>query len=95
MEKIIDISDYSNELNKLERAFYEVQARENILDIIIREGRKNTPYYEDMWEEYLAYLKNYNIIKYNFELNCIKKITQEQYYHWKVDFTKKVALLDE
>lgn len=94
--KIINISDYEQELNILERCFYEVEARKNIIDYMLVIGRKENPIFEETWEEYLSYLKAYNIAKNNFTINCIEKILgHNNYTGWKVDFEKKEVIINE
>lgn len=93
MQTIIRIDNYTDELNKLERIHYEVTGRENILDIMINNGKNNTEYYNTIWEEYLSYLKAYTIEKQNFEVNCIKKIFNNKFSGWRIDFAKKEVII--
>ena len=96
MQKIIDVKDYPDELNSLERLHYEVQGRENVINFLIRQEQKNTSFFEEIWEEYLVYLKLYQEMKNNFEINCINKILENKNYtKWSVLFDKKEVIIDE
>lgn len=96
MVKIMDISMYQNELNILERAYLEVSGRENIINFMVNQGKKDTEEYKEFWLDYLHYLKAYNIIKNNFVNNCINKILEYSFRGtWQVDFEKKEVTLDE
>lgn len=64
MQKIIKMSEYPEIMNLLERTYYEVETRENIIKLIINDNLLE--YYEKYWEEYLLYLKIYDTIQKNF-----------------------------
>ena len=95
MQTTIDVQEYSNELNILERLHYETIGRENVINFLIRQEQKNTSYFEEIWEEYLVYLKLYQEMKNNFEINCINKILgHNNYTRWNVYFDKKEVVID-
>jgi hypothetical protein len=62
----IDMSNYSKELDTLERTMYELKGRENVINFMIINGLKSHENYNYFWEEYLLYLKAYEILKKEF-----------------------------
>lgn len=96
MTKIINVSFYQNELDILERAYLEVSGRENIINFMVNQGKKDTNEYKEFWLDYLHYLKAYNFIKTNFVNNCINKILgYELKGTWQVNFETKEVVLNE
>ena len=82
-------------LDKLERAQLEVTARENILYLLISGNEQHSDAYEEIWKEYLQYLKQYGIVKNQFYIECVKKYVYENNANgWVVDFDRKELNLD-
>lgn len=95
MKKIISLENYESEINILERAYYEVSARENIIKFMIQNNQNDLPQFKEFWNEYLHYLKAYEIIKNDFKNNCID--TELGYSFtgfWQVDFAKKEVTIN-
>ena len=88
-EYIIDISDYSEEITILERAFFELKARENIINLMIIEGFKEHPNYKLYWDEYLEYLKVYQLLQQDF----YNKHLTEYDSKWKINFDTETAVV--
>lgn len=96
---IIDISAYSDDILPLERAHYEVTARQNIIQFMMTQNMKTNSLYQEYWEEYLMYLKAYSILKQQFINTIINKLIKDDLIahdfqlnnntEWTVDFFKK------
>lgn len=87
--KIIPIED-EEFINKLERVHYEVIGRQHIVNYMNLNGMNNDENYQNLWEEYLQYLKVYDILKNQINekyLNpAIKQKIISQNYTWEIDF---------
>ena len=96
MTKVIPIdNEYLDQLNKLERAYLEVTARENILHLLINNNQKQSIYYQEIWNEYIQYLKQYGDVKNQFYINYIKQFAQDNNaINWTVDFDRKELILN-
>jgi len=68
----------------LERAHYEVESRKNIIKLIIQDNLDD--YYSEYWEDYLLYLKTYNIIQNNFWNQYLPQYKDKKY---KIDFDSR------
>ena len=91
-EIILDMSEYTDEINIIERLHYETEGRQNIILSMAVTGNnidnKNYNYY---WEEYLVYLKTYNKLKSDFQ----KKHLSQYNGNWTLDFdTKEVTIIE-
>lgn len=96
MLKIIPINDnYSEQINELQRAEYEVTARENILNLMVNNNQKQSIYYKEIWNEYLEQLKQYINIKNKFYTLCVEDIAKNlKASKWGVDFNRKELILN-
>lgn len=72
----------------LERAHYEVESRKNIIKLIIQDNLND--YYNEYWEDYLLYLKTYNIIQNNFWNQYLPQYKDKKY---KIDFDSKQIII--
>ena len=64
MEIILDMSEFENEINVLERIHYEIDARSRIINLMIDEGTtEHNETFNKYWEIFLEYIKAYNILK--------------------------------
>ena len=96
MKKIIDVSSYETNLRILERAYLEITGRENVVNYMVVSGQANGEHYKSFWEEYIYYLKAYEIIKKDFIDNCINEILGYNFIgEWKIDFEAKEVTLYE
>lgn len=86
---IIDMTNHLDELEVLERAKYELAGRENVINFMVINGLKSHENYTYFWEEYLLYLKAYDILKEEFHNNFIRPQINFTNYRWEVDFEKK------
>ena len=90
----IDVSEFKEELKVLERLYYEIAGRENVINFLIKTGDKDTEYFSDLWEEYLSYLKAYQEMKTYFQINCIMpKINYSTNFKWSINFMTKEVLI--
>ena len=95
MNKIIlDMSEFRDEINILENIFYEIEGHKKILELMILEGNYNeNQEFKNFYEEYLQYLKIYEISKNNFYNNYLSEYTQGT---WSLNFlTKEVTITTE
>lgn len=85
MNKIIlDMSEFRNEINTLERLYYEIDARTRIINLMIDEGtNENNESFDKYWETYLEYIKAYNLFKERFYENHLSEYKEGT---WELDF---------
>ena len=50
MEYIINVSEFEDEINLLERAHYEVNGRQSILGFMVSNGLEDSDNYKKYWE---------------------------------------------
>ena len=94
--RTLDISNYQEELNVLERIHFEVRARENIITFLLQKNQGNTPEYKKYYEEYIQYLKAHDIIKKEFENKCINQILGYNYTNnWTIKYDEKEVIIYE
>lgn len=81
----------------LERMTYELLARENIIEFMTIHDWKDTDKYNKIWEEYLQYLKAYDILKEEFRIKYIAPYLQEDNFNqkWKLNFITKEVIVYE
>lgn len=91
---IIDVSEFENEINTLERLHYEIDARTRIINLMIDEGtNENNESFNNYWETYLEYIKAYNLFKDNFYKNHLSDYDEGT---WELDFmSKQVTIYTE
>lgn len=89
--QIIDLSDekYANDLNLLERLQSEVEARQNILAIMVDMGMKDNSNYQAYFEELLGYKAAFNMAKKNFFEEKIRSMVNGDYRMWSLDYNDK------
>lgn len=86
---IIDLSTEDTFILALERAHYETMGRENIINFMISNGMTSNSNYQNYWEEYLVYLRTYNQLKEDLQIQYIRP-KFPNFSKWNVDFNKKV-----
>lgn len=85
----LKLVEATNDINKLERLFYEMRARENIFNFLILNNMKNTENYQSIWEEYICYIKAYEELKEEFRIKYIVPNTPENFKgKWELFFNK-------
>lgn len=91
---IIDVSEFENEINTLERLHYEIDARTRIINLMIDEGtNKNNESFNNYWETYLEYIKAYNLFKERFYENHLSEYEEGT---WELDFmSRQVTIYTE
>lgn len=96
MLKIIPINDNCLEqINELQRAEYEVTARENILRLMVNNNQKQSIYYKEIWNEYIEQLKQYVNIKNKFYILYVEDIAKNlKANKWGIDFNRKELILN-
>lgn len=77
MNKIIDVSNYFNELNAFIKAKNEFESRQNIANFMIVSGLANSPRYKEIVKECVYYSRQFNLQKKLFKTNCIDKIVDD------------------
>ena len=92
----VDVSAFNQELIILERLYYEISGRENIINFLIKQNQKETDYFNNLWEDYLSYLKAYQEMKFYFQINCINKIiNRTDNYEWSLSFILKEVYIND
>lgn len=91
---IINVSEFSEEIDFLERISYEIEGRKSVLELMIFEGNYNeNDDFKNFWEEYLQYLKFYEELKYKFYINHLSNYTEGT---WELNFfERKVTITIE
>ena len=94
MEIILDMSEFENEINVLERIHYEIDARSRIINLMIDEGTtEHNETFNKYWETFLEYIKAYNILKNKFYENHLSEYKEGT---WALDFmSKQVTIYTE
>ncbi len=94
--RLLEIPDKDEQIAILERAAYEVECRNNIINYMVSNGLKDSESYKEYWEEYLTYSKAYNKLKYDFQINYIIPNAGKKFNgHWEINFfTKEIMLYD-
>ena len=88
--KAITLVEHEDILNKLERAYYEVQGRQNIINFMIVNGMSENKNFQTYWDTYLCYLKVYENFKEEFRVTCVLPLVGENFEgNWEVDFNRK------
>jgi hypothetical protein len=92
--------NFTDNVNKLQKAHYEVMGRQNIINYMISNDMKNQPTYTEIWTEYLDCLAKYDAIKKEFTTICVSKIMSENNITittqtWTIDFDKKELIISE
>ena len=88
---VLDLSDFSEEIEILERFHYEVDARAKIINLMVEDGiDEKDNIYSNYWEKYLEYIKAYDLLKQQFYQN---HLSQYDKGIWQLDFlNKKVTI---
>lgn len=96
MLKIIPINDNCLEqINEVQRAEFEVTARENILRLMMDNNQKQSIYYKAIWNEYIEQLKQYINIKNKFYTLYVEDIAKNlKASKWGIDFDRKELILN-
>ena len=93
MEYIINVSEFEDDINLLERAHYEVNGRQSILGFMVSNGLEDSDNYKKFWEQYLEYMKTYNFLKDQFQKNQLSNYPNKIRH---LNFTtKEVIIVDE
>lgn len=94
--KIVEIPNQENAILALEKANYEVQGYQSILQYMLNNNMKDHPTYKSTWEDYLNALKTYDAEKENFRVNYIVPVVGNNFNgRWEVTFTtKEVKIYD-
>ena len=88
---ILDMSEFKEEIIKLENIFYEIEGRKQILELMILEGCYNeNQEFKNFYDEYLQYLKLYEILKNNFYYNHLSEYKQGI---WSLDFNTRTVVI--
>ena len=95
MKRSIDISNFEAEVTKLERAYLEVMGRENILNYLINNGKKNSLEFKEFWSDYIDQLRIYENVKNKFFNTCLIQVLGNYDGNWIVDFEKREVVIDE
>ena len=94
MQKIIDISNYKENLLMLERASWEKECREELLAFLVNQGLTQSDDYTRLWEEYLIAYANYQKEKDNFYQTVVINFLNENYKIWEVQYNEEVLILN-
>lgn len=95
--RLIEIPNQEREISILERASYEVQCRENIINFMINSRKDlNDNNFKKFWEEYIYYTMAYDHLKIEFQNSQILKQLGENFSgSWEVDFkTREIKIYD-
>ena len=85
--RLIEIPNQEEEIKILERASYEVQCRQNIINFMIKDGMTENENYKKYWDEYILYSMAYEKLKNDFQNNCILPNVEKNFSgNWEVDF---------
>ena len=88
------LTEATDDINKLERIFYEMKARESIFNFLILNNMQNTENYQFMWEEYLCYLKVYEDLKEEFRIKYIIPNAPKNFKgKWELYFNKRGEII--
>lgn len=94
--KLLNIVNQEQIILTLETASYEVQCRQNIINLMVRDGLSDNDNFKKFWNEYKLYSKAYDQLKYEFERDYIRpNMPQDFQGQWEVDFyTKEIKVYD-
>lgn len=89
--RLLEIPNQEEEIRILQRASYEVQCRENIINFMVNDGKDSSDEnFKKYWDEYILYSIAYDNLKMDFQENQIlKHLGQNFQGSWEVDFRKK------
>lgn len=93
MNKIIlDMSNFENEINIIERLHYEIDARVRVINLMIEEGNyQHNDTFDKYWETLLEYIKAYNVFKERFYKNHLSEYEEGT---WELDFMSKQVTIN-
>jgi hypothetical protein len=85
-----EIKNYDIELKELERLHYEVNARAEIVALLINKQMQNSESFDKYWIEYLKVFKQYQEAKNKFVQIIVAPITVDE-VNWEIDFNNKIC----
>lgn len=94
MKKIIDLTNFQEDVNTLERLHYETNARENIIALMTNNGMMNSSSYEKYWNEYMELFKEYQKAKDAIADKFVTpEVGEDANASWEINFEKKVITI--
>lgn len=92
--KTFNLTEHEDVLGKLERVYYEVQGRQNIINFMVSNGMTENKNFQTYWDNYLHYLRVYEDFKEEFRVTCIIPLVGNDFEgNWKVDFNRKEVII--
>ena len=90
MKKIIIPQE---EVNYLQKLNYEIEARKNLCQFLIRQNIRNKAF-DDYHNEYIELLAEYELAKLELQNNYIKPVIGNQTCNWNLDFQTNEVNID-
>ena len=90
MKKIIIPQE---EVNYLQKLNYEIEARKNLCQFLIRQNIRNKSF-DDYHNEYIELFAEYELAKLELENNYIKPVIGNQTCNWNLDFQTNEVNID-
>lgn len=92
MTQVIDLSEYINELNLIERLQYETDARKEICAYMVDTEQNHTDAYQKYFEEYIQYRKAFDMEKNRFVSEDILK--GQEVKNWRIDYATRTLTIE-
>lgn len=92
MKQTIDLSNYENELNLIERLQYEADARKEICAYMVDTEQNHTDTYQNYFEEYIQYRKAFDMEKNRFVSEDILK--GQEVKNWRIDYATRTLTIE-
>ena len=92
MKQIVDLSEYEDEINLIERLQYEADARKEICAYMVDTEQNHTEAYQNYFEEYIQYRKAFDMEKNRFVNNEILK--NQEVKTWRIDYATKTITIE-
>lgn len=89
MQQIIDLSEYEQELNLLERLQHETEARKEICAYLVDTHQNHSEAYQEYFEEFIQYRMAFEMEKDRFIKEEVKRLVDEPILNWRINFYDK------
>lgn len=89
----IDMTPYEEYFTKLERLYFEKNARMNIVVYMFNKNSFSEDQYDKVFNDYLNSLKEYELFISIFESKVVIPITGQN-VNWTADFIKRVIYIE-
>ena len=88
----IEIENY--DISTLERLHFDVNARTNIINMLIRNNLMDNDFFRNTCKEYLTLQVLYEKEKDKFNTQVVKKLKTPEEKSWSINFEDKILCLD-